>query len=250
MNDETMRDYLLGKLAEPEAQRFEERILDDEELFQTLRSVEDDLVDAYARGTLDEGARQDFQQRYAGQASRVTFSRALTQRMTNVGPTANVVPIKRPAIFQRTWVWLAAAAAVAVVVASQMIHRVEPRSEPAPTVIAKRRVRVPREFPVVLVLAASRSEGEANVISIPADVERVQLRIRLDPADRFESYSAEMSSAAGVVWRAENLHAKAVGEELTLRAEVPASAMTRGSYELAVRGDAQALGFISMEVHR
>ena len=53
MNDADLRAYLLGQTTEAIAEQVELRALDDEEFFVTVRSVEDDLFDDYARGRHD-----------------------------------------------------------------------------------------------------------------------------------------------------------------------------------------------------
>ena len=45
-------DYLLGRLAESELERFERSYLTDEDLFNELQEVEEELIDDYASGAL------------------------------------------------------------------------------------------------------------------------------------------------------------------------------------------------------
>src|SRR5581483_212121 len=60
-DEKTIRQYLLGELDEAEMSRFEERLMTDDELFEMLQVVEDDLLDEAAAHELsaDEQARFD-----------------------------------------------------------------------------------------------------------------------------------------------------------------------------------------------
>jgi hypothetical protein len=239
MTDSKLRDYLLRRLPEAEAQQLEERMLDDDELFMTLRSVEDDLVDAVARGELDDDARAAFEQRYRGQPSRVRFARALARR------SANVVPFGR-----RRWIAFAVAAAVVVISSALLVTRKEPSHAVVSTPVAIVKAPPSIVYPVVLSLAASRSAGAANTITLPREATTLRLQVRLDRADQYDRYRAALQSSRGIVWQAENLKAAPEGDALLLTADVPASALLNDSYELAVHGGADDLGVVTLEVHR
>jgi hypothetical protein len=237
MNETRLRHYLLGILPEPEAEALEERLLEDEELFVTLRSVEDDLLDDFANGRLDDSALSAFRQRYRGR--RLTFARALAHRGTNV------VPISR------RW-WIAAAAAAALVIA--LLIRVEekgPRLSTAARTTTAARARASVVHTVSIALGTSRSAGGPQAITVPRDATALDLRVRVDPEDKFARYSLELRAADGsIAARADRIQALSEGGELVLPFVVPASSLRAGSYELAVHGDAEPLGFASVEVHR
>lgn len=74
--------YLLGELPEDERLRLEEDYLADSELFARVLAVEEDLIDAYARGELSESARKQFEERYgrAADQQRIAFASALQQK--------------------------------------------------------------------------------------------------------------------------------------------------------------------------
>jgi hypothetical protein len=84
----------------------------------------------------------------------------------------------------------------------------------------------------------------------------LELRVRLDPADRFDSYSMELRSSSNqVVWSVGDLPVASESGEPALVATVPARLLVDGAYELAVRGgnaDAspEELGFVTLKVHR
>ncbi len=64
-DDELLRSYLLGELPEEEADRLEQRLLAEDELFELSEAVEADLLAACARGELAPAERERVQQRLA-----------------------------------------------------------------------------------------------------------------------------------------------------------------------------------------
>ena len=79
-DDQRLVNYLLGLLADDEAERLDEASIVDDELAARLRIVEDDLVDAYASGTLDAPTRQRFESYYLSsphRSEKVRFARGL-----------------------------------------------------------------------------------------------------------------------------------------------------------------------------
>jgi hypothetical protein len=239
VNDQQLRAYLLGQLSEGDAERLEARLLDDQETFEALEGVEDDLFDDFARGRLDAAERAKFLERYAGQPARVRFARALAERSAR----ASVVSFPR-----RQWLPLAAAAALAIA-AGGVLMRPERAPQPLPSA-------APPPPSAVLRLGTSRSAGAASDLSLPPDAPTLELRVRLDPADRFDRYSMELRSPAGEnVWRVDDLKASPDAGELDLLASVPARPLASGTYELAVRGAHEAsppedLGFATLKITR
>ena len=61
---QTLRDYLLGQLSEPEAERLDELSIVDDVCAERIRAVEFDLVDAFARGELHGEVLEQFRSRY------------------------------------------------------------------------------------------------------------------------------------------------------------------------------------------
>ena len=165
-------------------------------------------------------------------------------------PASNVVPPTR-----RQWLPLAAVAVLAVVIGGVLL---KPGSPPQETPGSSLPQRPPTSPPPVaeLSLGTSRSAGAVFEVSVPRDAPALQLRVRLDPADRFDVYALELRSPGGqVVWRGDELAAAADTAELAVTATVPARGLVDGTYELAVRGgfDATALdelGFVTLKLRR
>src|SRR6059058_3499977 len=100
-DDKLARQYLLGELSEQDGAKVEEEYFEDDEAFEKLSAVEDELIDAYTLGQLSSAERQRFEQRLLlspAQRERVNFSRTLLR--TASGPQqieSNIPPLKRTA---------------------------------------------------------------------------------------------------------------------------------------------------------
>lgn len=230
MEENDLRNYLLGRLPDEQSEKVETQALDNDEFFLTLRGVEDDLFDAFARGELRGDDREAFLRKFGIQTDRIAFATALANRQSNVA----VFP-------SRQWVGWAAAAAVIVFGLSALLLR-----SPAPPASVTPAIRA---IAVTIPLAESRSASATPQIDVPLGVSVVNLRLRLNPADRYPAYAVGLRSNRSA-WHAENLHASTIAGDLVLTAPIPASAIPDGSYDLAVSGGGQDLGFMTVEVHR
>jgi hypothetical protein len=79
-DDRKLSRYLLGRLAEAQRDELEVRLLADDETYAAMLAVEDDLIDAYARGELSDGDRSAFESHFlprSGVAERIAFARNL-----------------------------------------------------------------------------------------------------------------------------------------------------------------------------
>jgi hypothetical protein len=90
LDDGVLSRYLLGSLPSEESERVDELSIADDEFVLRLDAVENDLVDAYARGDLSGDALQQFQNFYLSSPRRrekVEFARALL-RFSEKSPSA------------------------------------------------------------------------------------------------------------------------------------------------------------------
>ena len=268
MTEEELRAYFLGQLDGETAARLEERLLEDDDLFAEAREVEDDLFDAFARGRLAPAEHEQFVARYGGQGGRLAFAQALARRTgMDAGravPGRND-PIDFPRLRQnvaaasrsapRAWIPLAAAAVLLLTVGGLLVMRARgPRETPQPSQASAPRPASPVVAVALITLGTSRSAGEPLTVTLPAGASALRLRVRLDPADRFERYALVLRSAADqIVWHTENVHASSGNDGLALTADVPADALPNGPCELAVRGAnagaaPEALGFVTIDI--
>lgn len=253
MTDAELRAYLLGQMAEADAVRLEERLLEDHDVFDALRGAEDDSFDEDARGRMNSSDRAGFLARFGTQTDRLAVARALAERTaaTNVlRRGTSWFPVK-----PSRWIPMAAAATLVLAAGGYLLTR---GIAPATTQQASTpsRASTPGTTAVMLLtLGTSRAAGTASTVALPKDASTLELRVRLNPADRFDRYAMELrSSADRSVWRGDDLRATTGGGDLILVAAVPAGALDAGDYEVAVRGGTPAsmedLGFVMMKVTR
>lgn len=88
LDDELFVRYLLGQLSEKEAERVDELSIADDDVAWRLRAAEDDLVDAYVRGTLTEMTRARFERAYLVTPRRREKVRFAQSLVTTVDRTA------------------------------------------------------------------------------------------------------------------------------------------------------------------
>jgi hypothetical protein len=78
------RRFFLGEMSDDERGAFEAAFVSDEGLFEQARAVEDELVEAYVRGTLAPAEREKFEHCFlttARRRGRVEFTRTMLGRM-------------------------------------------------------------------------------------------------------------------------------------------------------------------------
>jgi hypothetical protein len=243
MNEATVRDYLLGRLPENEREVLESAALQNEETYETIRAVETDLFDDYALNRLPAEDQRAFLERYGDRTDRISVARALSRR------TGGVVAFRA-----RRWMEWSAAAAIVIAVGSVLVRDMT-QSGPATPIVRTPHPKIVIAAPVTpvvppllvpITLGGSRSAGTATIVTIPKDAETVRFRVRLNAEDRFDRYAMELLPA----WRVDGLQATSENGELVVLADVPANALKDGKYELAVHGNGDDLGFVTVEVHR
>jgi hypothetical protein len=253
--DTALREYLLGTSSEETAERIEARVLEDGDLFAALEAAEDDLFDAYARGTLSPQDRSRFLERFGHRADRLRFAEAFGRQ---------TAAARRPPAARRPWIPLAAAAALVLAAGiaytrleapapdstpPPQAHQVQPSTPSSSNPLPAPPAAPSGPFAVALTLGTSRSADSTTAITVPAGTAVVQVNVRLDPADRFDRYAMELRGAGDrAVWNGGDLTATATSGTLTVSARIPAEALPAGSYELVVRGGGTDLGFIPLTV--
>lgn len=84
--EKAIRKYLLGELSQNEQERLEERLLTDNDYFQQLLVVEDDLIDDYVSGELTSRERLRFDNYFLAAPERgqdLKFAKALRKYVTS-----------------------------------------------------------------------------------------------------------------------------------------------------------------------
>lgn len=125
-------------------------------------------------------------------------------------------------------------------------------ADPAATTPTPATSAQPRISPAILAvsLAVVRSEGVEPNVQLAAD-QPLELTIRLDPQDRFDSYVVEIADPSGeTVHRDSSVAAAAGTEGPTIVVKVPAGKLEEGIHEAAVSADGMDLGWITFRVDR
>jgi hypothetical protein len=273
--------YLLGDLSDAERDALEERYFTDEEAFLELKAAEDDLIDAYSRGTLAAAHRPAFEARYlesdTGRA-RVEFARALAQIRPPV--SAPAPPRLQPEAGGPRWgAWAAGLAAVAVggALLGQLAHlQTEVRDARAERAAAQQMASA-RETEIAdqrrrmadlageiermrgetgggratrlatLVLAAGLERGSGTVPRLRLDPQTSDVRITMPlPEPRQAGYDASLQTVdGGEPWRVRGLPPVKTPSGHVLEVTIPAAILRPGAYVLLVKGTtepATALG--------
>lgn len=92
-NEEIIRRFLLGEMDEEERFEFEERFVEDEELFEQINVVEGELIEKYVRGWMQPAERAVFEAQFLTtdrRRERVEFSRELINRIDSENKSAAI----------------------------------------------------------------------------------------------------------------------------------------------------------------
>ena len=99
-DDQQLVRYLLGLLPEEDAERLDEASIVDDEIAGRLRVVENDLVDAYASGSLEGESLRRFESFYLSSPLRrqkVKFAGSFHRTVNQPAVSADANPVKRAA---------------------------------------------------------------------------------------------------------------------------------------------------------
>lgn len=138
-----LSDYLLGKLSDPEAEKFEQKYFADDDTFEQILTAEDDVIDEYVSGRLSAGERDRVERVFLTSPQgreRMLFARSFAAAINDTQNTAKVEEIHdRPprnlfaAFWKYSWasrVALTAACLVIVAgVAFLLVERAKTRAE-------------------------------------------------------------------------------------------------------------------------
>ena len=246
-----LRQYLLGELPTDSQQSVEETLLTDDDFYQELLIVEDDLVDEYLAGTLPAGARERFEGHFLltpARRQKLAFSSAFRKYVADEAEASQPFesdaeaarPVEpdgprltpgrgAPSFFARRPVlsWALAATLLLAVSTTVWIATRDGRAPAAPAA---------NVFQIRLTTGAVRQGGEMTRVAPPADAGVLRLSLEL-PAAEHRSYQAALKSDDGrVLLTRDDLQAQAAGGDPSVNFDVPAELLTRGDYRVALRG--------------
>jgi hypothetical protein len=275
LDDQQLIRYLLGLLPPHEADRFDEASVVDDEVAARLRGVEDDLVDAYVRGTLAIDLRERFESHYLAsprRRERVAFAAAFARAVDEAPRSAPSPPWRRrwiPALLPA----LAVAATLLLVASAGLLfesvrlgrglsvaesdraaldrrardlesQNADLRAANADIASQLARARTPaaatRDAKAIalVLLPQTRSVGTVPVLELPpARADRVGFELRLD-ANEFNRYQAGLRDPASnaVIWRSDWIGAKASADGASVGVAVPLELLKPQHYTLDLAG--------------
>jgi len=228
--DDTLRDWLLGKLAPGEAEALEQRLLEDADFATRLRGVENDLLDDLARGALagDERARAAaYFAATPNDRARLRIARALAV----VGAEAHVASaprgrghaeLARAHSMRPRRRWTAAALALAGLAAVALIGvRLSPNFGPTPVAFT-------------ITLTDGQQRGASSIeVAVPAGAGELRMQAEVDGGDAGARYTLAIDDA----FAAPGLAARTAGAYRFVEANVPAAALSAGVHRVRVAAE-------------
>jgi hypothetical protein len=220
---ESVRNYLFGKLPEPESSLLEERYFSDPAFFEWIRGVEEDLIEDYLRGHLSAEERRQFEERYLEIPD-------LKKRLEEVRAR---IPDFTPHTVRRSWQF----AFTAVVVAGCGVSTWFLLNEHG----APENAGKGQPTPALAVLAVhltpglTKGAGERQVEFVAPTAGKVRLTfelpgLRSPVACQVRLTIVGSDSRRDAVWTSGRLQSEAVGNSQEVQAEVDSGRLRPGDY--------------------
>jgi hypothetical protein len=270
--------YLLGLLSEQETARLDEMSVVDDEVASRLSVVEDDLVDAYASGTLTGETLERFESFYLSSPRRrekVTFARTFRRALDRDRvPLSRGAPSLRAVVPRSRTSWKLASVAALMLLSiggllfqemrlrnaladarnesaafDRRTHELElqlsdQRAANLEAVQKLERTPPAAEIPTLAALVLmpqTRATGPIATLAVPLGTDRVTLELRLESND-FAEYEVALKDPAAnhSVWRSGRVVPKSPGDGPTVSIAVPANLLKPQHYSLELIGLSRA----------
>lgn len=254
VQQQTIREYLLGRIAVEEREKLEEQLLIDTELYEELLVSEDELVDEYLRDDLSGADREDFESHFFAapeHQEKVRFARAFRKYVAvsaaaavsaDVGvadqlavkPDFSDLPPKRGLFssflpFQNPIVSYSALAALVLMLTGIGWVAWKNLSNPASTGQGE-------ILAVTLTPGFQRSEGETKRFAIRSGVGTIRLQLLL-PGNQYQSYEATVQDfESRAVATKSNLKPTSVDDNPAVFVDLNPSQLTPGDYVIKLSG--------------
>jgi hypothetical protein len=260
-DDQRLIRYVLGTLNADETEALDELSMTDEDFAGRLRVVEDDLVDAYARGDLAADDRTRFESRclsVPAARDRLRFAQTLAAHQQRTGSAASpqlggMTQASRQGRPPLLWA-LAAAASIALAVASYVaVGRTRTpspqpegpsavvKSQPSPPSAESPKASVPAQIDetviAMVLMPPTRGPGESPTLTIPGSATNVQIHLVLE-SDDFRSYEVALkgSKTDRTLWRSARLQSSASGANRIVPVTIDAALLNPERYTLDLSG--------------
>ncbi len=230
-----IRRYLLGELPVAGRETLEQEILANEDFFEEILIVEDELADEYVAGTLNQEERADFEGHFLATPERqqnVRFARALNRYVTTEANRGSIADPVSPAFWTtQTWIRRAAGVIAIIAVAVAALWFLLPHSQ------------TPRTF-AALTLTISPNTREAGAqstrVTFPLNADALKISLGLpNPPPPAVRYRAELLSDNG---GSKSLETAGQDRQSVLLI-IPSADLNRGRYAInlfAIQADGTA----------
>lgn len=267
-DDELLVQYLLGLLPTERTERLDEEGIADDDVAARLRIAEQDLVDAYVRGTLTGETLERFESHYLSSSlrrERVAFARRFVPAVDRAVIAAGAAEERaqpRPNLARRMGVaaaLLLVACGMLLLLTARTRSGVDIASPEGATVNQGSRQSVPQPVqpgpdresaapaptvPVVaLLLPQTRSIGPVTALAIPAGADRVGLELRLEAND-LSRYQVGLRDPAinRIVWRSGWIASASRAGQPSIVVAIPAGLLKPQHYALDLTGRGTGVG--------
>src|SRR2546421_3377191 len=228
-----IKKYLLGQLAGADLAEIEQRVLTDEEFYEEVQIMEDELVDEYVNADLSAAERRLFEKNFLADPesrNKLRLGRALDRHLSDQPLERHqpglfpFLPFRNPIVSYS----LAAAVLVIVGVVSWVAFRTWRNS-------------IPRESGQVLAIeltpGITRDGGEIKKIAVPPGNDSVRFDLRILKADEYQRYRAVLYTAEGSEkFRSDDLRTTPMNSGVGVPFKVAAVLLTRGDYFIKLSG--------------
>jgi anti-sigma factor RsiW len=266
--------YLLGRLAEDEAELLEDRYFVDPAAYAELQAVEDELIDAYVRGELPGAERAQFERLFlpsAARRNRIGMARHLNRLVQRGLPRSALTGHARQRPWRQGLALIAAGCALGILYWATGSSEVARDSRGSPTTSAAASDQrlapqvspnlEPSRWPPPLTGPESvagltlrpllRGVAQSNRLVVYPSTARIHLEIELE-IKKYKKYDAVFRNADDqVVWRARDLQVVNDALACDLEAQrLPPGAYTVTTVARDAAGAEHSEGEFSFELRR
>lgn len=232
----TIRQYLLGQLAEEEQQILEQRLLTEDDLFQELEIVEDELVDAFVAEELPANERTQFERyffsnperqqnvRFAAGLGHYVAGKSVVEHASDISPAPFVLTGQERV--RTTGTNQTRLFRIATILATLFVF--------AGTFWFVRNNRQPQSYATFTLTISNNNRadgGTATEVKLPLSADTVRLYLKLpEPVDQSARYRVELLKETGELTSID----KVALRDNSAVVEFPAAQLALGQYALRV----------------
>lgn len=230
-----IRKYLLGQTSEAERLDLEERLLADDDTYEELLIVENELTDEYLRGRLSQTELKNFETHFLLAPSRqekLRFARAVQEHLSTHVPAKKVIATPRksslPGFLAFRNPVLSYALGIAVVLLVVGISWLVLRNSTSPR----------STIALTLTPGLTRSESSVqNSVRIPPTADIVRLQLLLTEDGSYQAYNAVLQSSDGRTVAKQPAHSsESINGRRVVAVELPSTLLPAGEYRIKLSG--------------